>query len=160
MPDQPTPTSDITLSNSFLTDTMQICVVTRDIYRTMDGMIRLGIGPWAVYTFDDTTVSEMTYRGGPGDYSMKLCLAFNGSMMWEIIEPNKGPSIYTEFLEKHGEGIHHTAFHCGDMSWQERVEEFEQHLQGIEDRRLVIDDDDVGFRDWHSQPPAGRCPKT
>ena len=45
MPDQPTPTSDITLSNSFLTDTMQICVVTRDIYRTMDGMIRLGIGP-------------------------------------------------------------------------------------------------------------------
>jgi len=126
MPDQPTPTSDITLSNSFLTDTMQICVVTRDIYRTMDGMIRLGIGPWAVYTFDDTTVSEMTYRGGPGDYSMKLCLAFNGSMMWEIIKPIKGPSIYTEFLEKHGEGIHHTAFHCGDMSWQERVEEFEQ----------------------------------
>lgn len=120
-----TATSDRTLSNSFLSDTMQICIVTRDIYRTMDGMTKLGIGPWAVYTFDPSTVSDMTFRGKPADYAMKLCLAFNGSMMWEIIQPTKGPSIYTEFLDKHGEGIHHTAFHCGDMSWEARCAEFE-----------------------------------
>ena len=122
----PTPTSATTLSNSFLTETMQTCVVTRDIYRTMDGFLKLGIGPWAVYTFDRTTVSDMTFRGQPADYAMKLCLAFCGNMMWEIIQPTKGPSIYTEFLDKHGEGIHHTAFHCGDMSWEARCAEFER----------------------------------
>ena len=126
MATQPTPTSDRTLSNSFLSETMQICVVTRDLYRTMDGMLKLGIGPWAVYTFDHTTVSDMTFRGQPADYAMKLALAFNGTMMWEIIEPTKGPSLYTEFLERHGEGLHHTAFHCGSMSWDERVAEFER----------------------------------
>ena len=72
---QPTTTSATTLSNSFLTETMQICVVTRDMYRTMDGMLKLGIGPWAVYTFDKTTVRDMTFRGQPADYAMKLCLA-------------------------------------------------------------------------------------
>jgi len=126
MSGHPAVTGDRTLANSFLTETMQVCVVTRDIYRTMDGMIKLGIGPWAVYTFDSTTVSDMTYRGQPADYAMKLCLAFTGSMMWEIIQPTKGPSIYTEFLERHGEGIHHTAFHCGQMTWAERCAEFER----------------------------------
>jgi methylmalonyl-CoA/ethylmalonyl-CoA epimerase len=121
-----TATSDRTLSNSFLTDTMQICLVTRDIRRTMDGMARLGIGPWAIYTFDPTTVRDMTFRGRPAEYSMKLALTFNGNMMWEIIQPLTGPSIYTEFLDRHGEGIHHTAFHCGSMGWEERVAEFER----------------------------------
>lgn len=48
MANQPTPTSATTLDNSFLSETMQTCVVTRDIYRTMDGFLKLGIGPWAV----------------------------------------------------------------------------------------------------------------
>ena len=45
---QPKVTSEVTLENSFLGDTIQICVVTKDMYRTMDGMVKLGIGPWRV----------------------------------------------------------------------------------------------------------------
>ena len=47
---QPITTSDHTLSISFLSDTMHICVVTRAIYRTMRGMLGRGFGPWAVHT--------------------------------------------------------------------------------------------------------------
>lgn len=116
-----------TLSNSFLGDNIQICVVTRDFRRTMEGLVRAGIGPWRVYTFDSSTVQELTYRGQPGKYSMKLGLSFSGSMMWEIVQPVTGPNIYEEFLEKHGEGIHHVAFGCNNVPWADRLKAFKDH---------------------------------
>jgi hypothetical protein len=123
----PTVTSATTLSNSFLGDNIQICVVTHDYRRIMEGLVRAGIGPWRVYTFGPGTVTERTYRGQPADYSMKLCLAFSGTMMWEIVQPLTGPSLYTEFLEKHGEGIHHVAFNVNNIDWEERLKAFAAH---------------------------------
>ena len=63
MPPMPTVTSEVTMSNSFLTETVQVCVVTRDYQRTMEGLVQTGIGPWRVYTFDPTSVSDMTLLG-------------------------------------------------------------------------------------------------
>lgn len=124
MPDLPAVTGQNLLSNSFLGSNIQICVVTRDFRRTMEGLVRSGIGPWRVYTFDPTTVEEMTYRGKPASYSMRLGLADSGGMMWEIVQPLTGPNIYEEFLERHGEGIHHVAWGCNDIPWAERIKAF------------------------------------
>jgi hypothetical protein len=55
------------LSNSFLGDLVQVCVVTRDHRRTLEGLVRLGFGPWSLRTFDRTNCAEMTYRGRPVD---------------------------------------------------------------------------------------------
>lgn len=121
----PTVTGPVTMSNSFLTETIQVCIVTKDHRRVMEGMVQAGIGPWRVYTFGPDTCTELTLHGKPASFSMKLCMAWTGSMFWEIVEPVDGPSIYKEFLERHGEGIHHTAFACGDMQWAERVKSFE-----------------------------------
>ena len=120
----PTVTGDNTLANSFLGDNTQICVVTRDLQRTMEGLVRAGIGPWGVYTFDPTTVSDMTYRGRPASHSMRLGVANSGSTEWEIVQPLTGPNIYDEFLDAHGEGVHHVAFGCNGIPWDERVEAF------------------------------------
>lgn len=120
----PTVTGENLMSNSFLGSNTQICVVTRDFQRTMEGLVRAGIGPWRVYTFDPSTVTEMTYRGKPAEYSMRLGLADSGGMMWEIVQPLTGPNIYEEFLEAHGEGIHHVAFGCNGIPWPERVKAF------------------------------------
>ena len=43
--------NETTLSNSFISETIQICAVTRDYRRTIEGYVKLGIGPWAVYDF-------------------------------------------------------------------------------------------------------------
>ncbi|MEQ8965022.1 MAG: VOC family protein [Azospirillaceae bacterium] len=126
MPTLPSVVADAELSNSFLGDNIQICVVTRDFRRTMEGLVRTGIGPWRVYTFDSTTVRDMTYRGEPADYAMRLGLAHSGTMQWEIVQPIKGPTIYDEFLERHGEGIHHVAFSCKGVPWAERIRAFEE----------------------------------
>ena len=100
---------------------VQVCVVTRDYQRTMEGLVKAGIGPWRVYTFGPETVTELTFRGKPASHSMKLCLAFSGTMMWEIVQPLTGPSLYEDFLEQHGEGVHHVAVDCNGLPWEARL---------------------------------------
>ena len=115
MSDLPSVVSDSELSNSFLSETIQVCVVSRDHKRTMEGMVRLGIGPWRVYHYRDApSIKDAEYRGEAENFKMTLCLAWTGAMMWEIVEPLEGRTIYNDFLDEHGEGIHHVAF-----AWRE-----------------------------------------
>ena len=118
--------SDSALSNSFLGDAIEICIVTRDYKRTMEGLVRLGIGPWRVYTFSPETVTEQTYMGKPAEFSIKVCFARAKNVIWEIMQPLEGPTIFQEFLDQHDEGIHHIAFNCEDIPWEERLKEFEK----------------------------------
>ena len=114
------------LTNSFLGDTVQVCVVTEDLHRTCEGFARMGIGPWSVYTFSPETCTEQTYMGKPQDYSMRLALATSGNMLWEVIQPLEGPSIYKDFLARHGEGVQHVGMACLNKPWQEKLAEFER----------------------------------
>ncbi|MEM8806136.1 MAG: VOC family protein [Cyanobacteria bacterium P01_G01_bin.38] len=117
--------NEATLSNQFLGDVIEICIVTRDYRRTMEGLVRLGIGPWRVYTFSPETVTEQTYLGEPAEFSIKVCFAQAKNVIWELMQPLSGPTIFQDFLDKHDEGIHHIAFDCGDKPWEERLQEFE-----------------------------------
>ena len=112
------------LSNSFLGGLIEVCLVTADHRRTMEGLVRLGIGPWRVYTFDSRTVAERTYRGAPADFGIRVCFADAGGTAMEIMEPLYGPSIFQEHLDRHGEGIHHIAFDVGDRPWNDRLADF------------------------------------
>ena len=86
----------------------QVCVVVRDLYRAMERYrARLGIEPWRVYTYGPPLVKDLTYRGRPADYQMRIALAQYGNLTFELIQPLRGPTIYHEFLERQGEGIHH-----------------------------------------------------
>jgi hypothetical protein len=117
--------SEQTLSTSFMTETIQTCVVTRDFDRTAQGFVQAGIGPWRCYTFAPPELTDRVFRGRPGEFSMKLGLAWTGRMMWEIVQPLTGPSIYHEFLERHGEGIQHVAFACGDLAYEDQIKRYE-----------------------------------
>ena len=123
-PGWPTVVSATELSNSFLGKLIEICIVTADHQRTMEGLVRLGIGPWRIYTFDARTVSERTYHGEEADWAIKVCFADVGDLALEIMQPLHGPSIFQEHLDRHGEGVHHIAFDLGGKPWQDRVAEF------------------------------------
>ena len=113
------------LSNSFLGDVIEICIVTRDYQQTMAGFVQLGIDPWRVYTFNAETVTEQIYRGHPAEYAIKVCFAQSKNVIWEIMQPLSEPTIFQKFLDRHDQGIHHIAFNCGDRPWNERIQEFE-----------------------------------
>ena len=99
------------LPNSIIGQTRQICIVTRDLDACVRNYAdRMGIGPWWVQEYAPPVLTDRHYRGGPGQFSMRLALAWTGDLNWEIIEPLEGPSIYHEFLEEHGEGLQHVGF--------------------------------------------------
>ncbi|KIC22970.1 MULTISPECIES: VOC family protein [unclassified Leisingera] len=115
-----------TLSNSFLGNAVELCIVTDDHMKTMEGLCQLGIGPWAVYTFSPETVSDQTYKGEPCAFALKVCFAQSGNMIWELMQPLWGPSIFQDFLDKHGTGFHHVAYDCNNEPWEIRISELEK----------------------------------
>lgn len=126
-PNPPVMVSATELSNTFLGSLTEICFVTRDHRRTMRGLVQLGIGPWRVYTFDSTTLTDQTYHQKPDDYAIKVCFATVGALAVEIMEPLHGPSIFQQHLDRHGEGIQHLAFDCQERPWAERHTQFAEH---------------------------------
>ncbi|MFC1958138.1 VOC family protein [Chloroflexota bacterium] len=94
---------------------LQICVVVRNLQKSMELYWDVfGIGPWRILTFKPPTMTNTKVRGKPVTYSMKLGLAQIGNIQWELIQPLTGQSIYKEFLDQKGEGLHHIACDVGD----------------------------------------------
>lgn len=58
----------------------------------------------------------MTLRGQPIEHSFRAALTTVGSVQLELIQPLDGPSLYTEHLEAHGEGVHHIGFAVEDFA--------------------------------------------
>jgi hypothetical protein len=50
------------------------------------------------------------FRGVPTDVSARYRFIDSGASQIELIEPLSSPSPYTEFLDGHGEGVHHLAY--------------------------------------------------
>ena len=57
---------------------------------------------------------NVTYRGKIGDYGMRMAVIRAGSWVVELSQPTGGDSTFQEFLDKHGEGVHHLGFEVGE----------------------------------------------
>lgn len=94
----------------------QVCVVTRDLRRSMEQYrALLGLEPWRILSFGPDTVRVLNYRGQPASYRMLVAFAQYGPLQYELIQPLEGPTIYHEFLEQRGEGIHHFGVWVPDL---------------------------------------------
>lgn len=77
---------------------------------------RFGVGPWHFYTYGPPLVRRASYRGKPSSYRMRVALAYFGTMRVEFIQSLEGPSIYHEFVERHGYGVQHLGVLVDDMT--------------------------------------------
>ena len=88
----------------------QIAIVVKDIHAAMAAYHRaLGWGPWNVYEHKPPALHHTHLRGEPTDYTMLGAETHVGPIVVELLQPVDGPSIYKEWLERHGEGLHHIA---------------------------------------------------
>ena len=95
----------------------QVAFVVRDLDRTVEAYWKVfGIGPWQFYTYGPPLLARMTYRGQPVEYRMRLALSWFGPMRIELIEVGDGPTVYADFVERHGYGIQHLGVLVDDMS--------------------------------------------
>jgi hypothetical protein len=102
----------------------QICLVVPDIEEaTRNFQERFGVGPWHFYTYGKPLVKRMTRHGKPIEYKMKVALSNIGSMRIELIQPMEGDTVYRDFVEKHGYGIHHLGILTENMQDSIRMAE-------------------------------------
>lgn len=55
-----------------------------------------------------------TYHGQRGNFRMRLAFIELGPVQIEFLQPLEGQNIYSDFLEEHGEGLHHILFEAKD----------------------------------------------
>jgi len=96
---------------SWLGSIRQTAFVVRDIEAAASEWVdRYGIGPWFIGEMD---FPDTVYRGKKTRLHAKGGLAQSGDMQIELIEPDLSiPSVYTEFLDAGGTGVHHVCYWC------------------------------------------------
>ena len=91
----------------------QIGLVVKNVKKTVAFYSEVwNVDPFKIIEPDYT---DRTYRGMPGNFKMRIALAPFGPVQLELIEPLAGESIYNEFLEQKGEGLHHLGFDVDNM---------------------------------------------
>ena len=55
------------------------------------------------------TLHDTFLHGVPASYTMTGAETHVGPIVVELLAPGEGPSIYKEWLDAHGEGLHHIA---------------------------------------------------
>lgn len=94
---------------------IQVCIVVEDIETTLDYWTKLfKIERPAISVSDAPGNSDLTYRGEIAHYSMKMAVMEAEGFLIELVEPDENPSTFREFLNKHGNGVHHMGFAVGD----------------------------------------------
>ena len=87
----------------------QLGIVVRDVDKVIESWSKLlGIGPW------NTSEMETTDKAG-NKAKTKLGFASIGPLQIELIQSVEGKTFYADFLEKHGEGIHHLGVRVDDI---------------------------------------------
>lgn len=73
--------------------------------------------------------SHAEFNGKPSDARAKLAFFDMGQVQIELIEPDENMSTWKEFLDKHGEGVHHIAFQVKDMD--EKIKALEKNNMSL-----------------------------
>jgi methylmalonyl-CoA/ethylmalonyl-CoA epimerase len=95
----------------------QVAILVKDLDATVENYWSMfGIGPWQFYTYTKPLVRQMSYRGQPADYKMRIALSNIGPLRIELIEAKEGDSIYADFIREHGYGVHHFGILVDDMN--------------------------------------------
>lgn len=94
----------------------QIGIIVNDIEKSSQELADfLGVEKpkWQITdTFDKANTQ---YKGTSTQARAKLAFFNVGSLDIELIEPDNEPSTWREFLDTHGEGVHHIAFNINGM---------------------------------------------
>jgi len=105
----------------------QVGIVVRDMDRAIKNYGEIFGIPFPKVVVPD--YFNRTYRGKPENFRMKIGLAMVGELQIELIQPLEGKTIYGEFLEKWGDGIHHLGFDVNNLD--ERVAAFRELGIGV-----------------------------
>lgn len=106
---------------------VQLGLIVRDLETTKQQVAAfLGVEVPDTVASGDYTVTQTEYRGEPApEAACEMAFFYFGNLQVEFIQPNEQPSIWREFLDEKGEGLHHIAFQVNGMkTYIDRLEGF------------------------------------
>lgn len=100
----------------------QIGFLVKDIEKTKQEFARFFDVPVPpTVNSGEYAVTQTQYRGQPApEAQCQMTFFYFGDLQMELIQPNEAPSAWREYLEEHGEGLHHLAFNVKGM--QKRID--------------------------------------
>ena len=111
---------------------------------------RLGAGPF-VSAGTEARFDQALVHGKPTPFSLRIAFGVLGGALIELLEPLDDRSPHAEFLDAHGEGMHHLAF---------LVPDFDEQLAAVRTARpeaeLLIDGTEPETRSGGSTSTAAR----
>ena len=94
----------------------QIAWVTTDLTATEEALTTLlGAKKWIRVPSVHFGPDSCTYRGRPADFVASISFSYAGDTQLELISPVSGESVYTEFLDRAGPGLHHICVEADDV---------------------------------------------
>ena len=92
-------------------------VIVKDMEKTIEYLSSLGIGPFGIK--DGPLYVEVSFKGElhgkPAEWKVKISNAKLGNAELELLQPSGGKSALQEFLDNHGEGLHHIGYLVDDV---------------------------------------------
>lgn len=84
----------------------QISLAVRDLDSTMDLYYQaFGWAPWQVFDHVPPHHKNTELRGEAVNYSLRGVEVYVGSLNFELLQPLEGPNLWSEFMDRRGEGI-------------------------------------------------------
>jgi catechol 2,3-dioxygenase-like lactoylglutathione lyase family enzyme len=111
---------------------VRIGIVVSDAAKTSKRYSEIfGVEPWLFY---DTTSTNAVFAGNSSknvDAGIRIAVGNLTGLEIELIQPLYGPGAQMEFLQKHGEGIHHISF--GE------VDNYDEVISRLQDKGIGIE---------------------
>lgn len=102
---------------------VQVGLVVRDLDAVMEQFrVLLGAEPNRVIEKSPAAPGPKYYLGEERDFYQRAALYSMNGIEFEILQPYNDRSALTDFLDEHGDGIHHVAFDTDNF------DAFEKHL--------------------------------
>ena len=97
---------------------VQIAWVTRDLDATENALTTLlGAKKWVRIPDVHFAPDTCTFRGEPADFVAHISFSYAGDTQLELIAPvSGGASVYSDFLDAAGPGLHHVCVEAPDSA--------------------------------------------
>ena len=109
-------------SGSLGKEIVQVGILVKDVVEAAKRLEKLiGIGPFEILEPD---YRDLTYRGETGRFKIRVALARAGPVQIELMQPLYGETIYDEFAQRKGYGLHHMGIKTDNM--EQSVKEMQE----------------------------------
>ena len=105
---------------SLFSNPHHMAIVVRDMDKTVNYYQSLGMGPFV--TAPPIAITKRLEYGKPvttGGTRIKEVIGNMGAVRLQLIQPVEGKSMFQDFLDTRGEGVHHYAFLVDDIEEEE-----------------------------------------